>query len=115
MAKPKAPENIFCSIDETLEFAVVKWDQVTEDTDDTATTVLSYKVYRATKSNLNDMQLVASVTTLDINSKIDTIYVDKDVDLIFNNYYKVTATNADGESDASDIAFDLLKLDLQIR
>lgn len=113
MSLPKPPENLLCSIDETQLFSVLHWDKVTEDVDNNSTTILNYKVYRTKKSNQRDYELVATIITTDIDGDIDTILIDSEVDLIFNNYYKVTATNADGESQASAIIFDLIKLDFR--
>lgn len=111
MAIPKAPTKLITSIDETELFVVLHWDKVTKDIDDTATTVTSYKVYRAQKSNLKDLTVISTVTTLDIDGDVDTICVDSAVNLTVNNYYQITAVNGDGESMPSTLGFDLIKLE----
>ena len=111
MAIPKAPTKLITSIDETELFVVLHWAKVTEDTNDDATTVTKYRIYRAEKSNLKDFTMVAEVTTTDIDGDIDTIFIDSDVNLTINNYFKVTAVNVDGESDPSQLGFDLIKLE----
>ena len=111
MANPKIPQKLFASIDEDDLFVVLHWDQVTEDIDDAATVITSYKLFRTTKSNLKDAELIGTITTQDINNKVDTIFIDNDADLTLNNYYQVTAVNVDGESELSDVGFDLIKVE----
>jgi len=100
MAKPKKPENFY--VIKRNNYAILKWDRVTKDINDEDVTVKKYIVYRTQKTNSNDFIVLGEVTTTDFENKVDTIFIDIDIEENEIYFYKVSCVNIfDEESEAT--------------
>jgi hypothetical protein len=111
MAKPKAPAQPF--VFKRRAFAVVKWPEVTEDVEKNPITPTAYELYRTEKTNLRDLQLLATINTTDANGKIDTAYLDLENlgDVLF--FYQLRTVVGSQKSDLSEFAATLHFTDLR--
>ncbi len=77
---------------------VFKWEPVTRDVNGNFSDVTAYKIYRTSSPNLEDPQLIDTITALDSRGFIDSIFSE-----IIDGFrkYCVTAVSAGGESQKS--------------
>jgi hypothetical protein len=73
---------------------MLRWAPVVLDANSNPTTVSSYNVYRTSSANLEDPEVVFSVTTLDVAGAVDTFFTEQ-----IDGFYKycVSAVNSAGE------------------
>lgn len=79
------PQNVVAIRREN--YTVVSWDAVTERTDGTPLTVdvMQYDVFRSNQFNETDKTLIKSITSVDANGKVDTVFIDtgKEKDYVY--------------------------------
>lgn len=80
---------------------VLKWFPVTRDENNNPISVDGYNVYRSVDPNTEELVLVATITTRDINGQVDTMFSER-IDGFYR--YAVAAFNSFGEGPRTSIS-----------
>ena len=84
-------------------YNIVNWSMPTPATGAAAFNIVSYNVYRTTKTNGYDYEQIAVITSLDANNQIDTVFVDIGVEDSTVYFYKINIVDGGPNYDNTDV------------
>jgi len=77
-------------------YYILKWTAPEYDASGNAVTPQAYVVYRTEHVNKLNYVELATITTLDVNGKVDTCYIDDTIDITKDYYYTIITVNEQG-------------------